>query len=112
MTTQTTTTDAVLLPADILLPELLNTEHGWTYLAECRQYNPDDWHPERGDNGAVNRAKRVCATCPVISLCRDYALRNREPYGVWGGLSAPERARILRARRKAAARAVSTPDAA
>lgn len=114
MTTQTTTADTVLLPADILLPELLNTELGWQALAECRQYNPDDWYPPRGDGGTAARAKRVCAGCPVITLCRDHALRTREPHGIWGGLTAAQRARILRARRKAATRTVpaSTPDAA
>jgi WhiB family redox-sensing transcriptional regulator len=111
-TTQTTTAAGVLLPADILLPELLNTELGWQSLAECRQYNGDDWYPDKGDGGTAARAKRVCATCPVISLCRDHALRTREPHGIWGGLTAAERARILRARRKAAAHVVSTPEAA
>ncbi|WP_308219796.1 WhiB family transcriptional regulator [Gordonia sp. McavH-238-E] len=36
----------------------------------------------------------MCETCPVVATCRDVALRTREPYGVWGGLSAYERAAI------------------
>ena len=31
-------------------------------------------------------AKLICAQCPVIIRCRDYA-RNTREYGVWGGES-------------------------
>ena len=40
------------------------------------------------------RAKAICARCPVISSCLKDAMVNREPYGVWGGLSADERYRL------------------
>lgn len=41
-------------------------------------------------------AKAICAGCPVRATCRAYALTAREPYGIWGGLTARERTRILR----------------
>jgi WhiB family transcriptional regulator, redox-sensing transcriptional regulator len=44
-------------------------------------------------------AKRVCARCPVLLECREHALLQPEPYGVWGGLTAAER-RVLLARRR------------
>ncbi|MFE9247938.1 WhiB family transcriptional regulator [Streptomyces sp. NPDC007088] len=44
-------------------------------------------------------AKRVCAGCPVRVECREHALLQPEPYGVWGGLTAAER-RVLLARRR------------
>ena len=44
-------------------------------------------------------AKRVCARCPVLVACREHALMQPEPYGVWGGLTAAER-RVLLARRR------------
>lgn len=44
-------------------------------------------------------AKRVCARCPVLMECREHALLQPEPYGVWGGLTAAER-RVLLARRR------------
>ncbi|NEA38923.1 WhiB family transcriptional regulator [Streptomyces sp. SID11385] len=50
-------------------------------------------------------AKRVCAGCPVRVECREHALVQPEPYGVWGGLTAAER-RVLLARRRR--RAVAT----
>ena len=47
----------------------------------------------------VRKAKSVCATCAVIDNCREYALVHTE-FGVWGGMTANERRRLLRARRK------------
>jgi WhiB family transcriptional regulator, redox-sensing transcriptional regulator len=44
------------------------------------------------------RAKAICAVCPVQELCLAYALRIREPHGVWGGLNEFERRQVLRRR--------------
>jgi WhiB family redox-sensing transcriptional regulator len=44
------------------------------------------------------QAKAVCAQCPVIQNCLRWALAAREPYGVWGGLSAEERESLLQRR--------------
>jgi WhiB family redox-sensing transcriptional regulator len=46
----------------------------------------------------VSLAKCICASCPVQRECADYALAAEERYGVWGGLTAEERARRLRRR--------------
>ncbi|GAA2660631.1 WhiB family transcriptional regulator [Streptomyces lunalinharesii] len=45
-------------------------------------------------------AKRVCARCPVMVECREHALLQPEPYGVWGGLTAAERRVVLTRRRR------------
>ena len=37
-------------------------------------------------------AKAICATCPVLEQCREYALSAHEPYGIWGGMTEEERA--------------------
>ena len=57
-------------------------------------FHPDN---ERGPRREAREAaaKAVCAGCPVLAQCRDYALATREPFGVWGGLSEPEREAIL-----------------
>ena len=76
---------------------------GWQRKSLCNTLNPEVFfHPE-GERGAsrrrrVEQAKAICSQCPVIQECREYALNNHEPYGVWGGLCEEERADILRAR--------------
>lgn len=40
-------------------------------------------------------AKGICLACPVRIDCADYAIRAREPYGVWGGLTEAEREAIF-----------------
>ena len=41
------------------------------------------------------RAKVICAACPVRVECREFALRVREPHGIWGGLTEVERRDLL-----------------
>jgi len=40
-------------------------------------------------------AKGICTSCPVEQACLEYALRIREPHGIWGGLNEVERKHIL-----------------
>jgi WhiB family redox-sensing transcriptional regulator len=42
----------------------------------------------------INRAKDICANCPVQEECLDWAMEHHEHYGVWGGLTARERERL------------------
>jgi WhiB family redox-sensing transcriptional regulator len=37
------------------------------------------------------RARAICRVCPVQNECLDYAMRIREPYGIWGGFTETER---------------------
>ena len=57
-------------------------------------YHPagERWHEK---TARITQAKQICQRCPVINQCAAWALRTREPYGVWGGLSEAERADIL-----------------
>ena len=41
------------------------------------------------------RAKEICQTCAVKKECLEYALRIREPHGIWGGLNEVERKQLL-----------------
>jgi WhiB family redox-sensing transcriptional regulator len=72
----------------------------WRDQARCRGVDPDIFHPSDEDDGA--EAKAICAECPVREACLEYALTAREKDGVWGGLTARERRRVLRQRRKSA----------
>ncbi|ACQ81301.1 transcription factor WhiB [Beutenbergia cavernae DSM 12333] len=72
----------------------------WQYQGSCREAEPSlFFHPE-GERGSARRrrdaaAKAICAACPVLQQCREHALRVREPYGVWGGMSEDERVTFL-----------------
>jgi len=41
-----------------------------------------------------DKAKALCAICPVKALCLQWAMENREPAGIWGGLDVAERTRL------------------
>lgn len=38
-----------------------------------------------GDPADLQRAKALCATCPIRRECLAAALQRAEPWGVWGG---------------------------
>lgn len=41
----------------------------------------------------VQQAKSLCRICTVRKSCLDLAIRENQPYGVWGGLTPQERKR-------------------
>lgn len=49
----------------------------------CRAGDPDLWFAEAPHD--LERAKQLCADCPVRAQCLEGALVRREPWGVWGG---------------------------
>lgn len=69
----------------------------------------DAFFPERGTAQITARdAKKVCngedglPVCPARQECLEYALARKERFGIWGGKSERERARIAKQRRIAA----------
>jgi hypothetical protein len=61
----------------------------------CRE-NPDFFYPEdyfelplRGIAETI--AKELCLDCPLVALCKSYAVLAQEDYGIWGGTNARER---------------------
>ena len=73
----------------------------WQVKAACRGpesavFFPPTW-PERRDERELReaRAKTICADCPVRAECLDFALRIREPHGIWGGRTEAERRNAL-----------------
>lgn len=61
----------------------------WMDQRACNGVPPEVFFPDVG--GSPERAKSICASCPVAAECLHYALENREEYGVWGGTSAKQR---------------------
>lgn len=88
----------------------------WQRHAACRGLEAEIFYPPdsdgAGDDEAAFEAKAVCAACAVSGECLEYAITVREKEGVWGGQTAAERVRIIRRRRRAAARARNAQAAA
>lgn len=79
----------------------------WRTAGACLTADPDLFFPVAVGafaSSQVARAQRICAGCPVKQQCLDFAMRTREPTGIWGGTTPEERIRVLRSRRPYPAR--------
>lgn len=74
---------------------LFLTPQPWMEDALCSQVDPNVFFPDT-TGGSYRAAKMVCYRCPVREQCLEYALRNNENFGVWGGLSDTERKKLRR----------------
>lgn len=88
--------------------------------AACGGHEVNNFFPERGTAQITARdAKAICngtpnewidnvivnpglPVCPVREVCLEYALERKERFGIWGGKSERERARLAKTRRVAA----------
>lgn len=68
--------------------------------ARCVDADPELFFPvpEHPRSVITLEAKRWCASCLVISECLEGALWRNERFGIWGGMTTPERD-TLKARR-------------
>jgi WhiB family redox-sensing transcriptional regulator len=79
----------------------MRSDDAWHIKASCRGPQAEVFFPpthvERKDERQEREeaAKAICATCPVRRPCLDYAMRIREPHGIWGGLNEMERKQLL-----------------
>ncbi|WP_433893388.1 WhiB family transcriptional regulator [Streptomyces sp. CA-111067] len=77
----------------------------WRDRAACLDVDPELFFPVGNGGSALmqaQRAKAVCAGCPVIESCREWAMRTGQDAGVWGGLSEEERRSLKRRRARRA----------
>jgi WhiB family redox-sensing transcriptional regulator len=94
------TVDAVgVTTADAVehVPHDPDSATAWMAEGNCRLHPPATFFPS--DGVGVDRARKICASCPVIDTCLEFALDERIDHGVWGGCSERERRRILKRRR-------------
>ena len=76
----------------------------WKLRARCRDEDPELWFPqgenERSGSKRVRAwtmtAKAICAQCPVTGDCLTFAISLDLRYGIWGGLTEQERAKLDR----------------
>jgi WhiB family transcriptional regulator, redox-sensing transcriptional regulator len=79
---------------------------GWQYRAACRGddsslfFAPSYFERKEEKDAREARAKAICARCTVREECLEYALRIREPHGVWGGMNELERRALIRQRER------------
>lgn len=84
----------------------MNSNQALTALAEgirkhgtpaCQETDPEAWFPEGGSpNPSLHPAIKLCKACPVRQLCLEFAIINKEAYGIWGGLNSRQRFRLRR----------------
>lgn len=93
MSTATVRTDGRALPDLRLERELAALSDVTSFVAlvaaspglslPCRNHDPDLWFADRPAD--LERAKQLCAGCPLKGECLAGALARQEPWGVWGG---------------------------
>lgn len=66
--------------------------------ANCIGTDPEAFFPATGDDRvteqSIHTVRRICGACPIQAECYAYGLR--EPYGIWGGVTAKHRQRERR----------------
>jgi WhiB family transcriptional regulator, redox-sensing transcriptional regulator len=76
-------------------------DDAWQLKAACRGpqaalfFPPSHFERKDDKEDRERQAKAICATCSVRRPCLEYALRIREPHGIWGGLNEAERRPML-----------------
>ncbi len=70
----------------------------WRARAACSGYPNAIFFPvsEDTDQEAVDRARAICAVCPVSQACLEYALESNQRAGIWGGTTERERKSLRR----------------
>lgn len=90
------TVEAILLTGGASQPRATGLARGedWRSAAACQATDPDLFFPVSGSGKSleqVERAKAICAACPVRRDCLAFALRIGQADGIWGGLTEEER---------------------
>lgn len=79
----------------------------WRHRAVCRDEDPELFFPVGNSGPAlaqIAEAKAVCARCPVVNECLEWAIATGQDAGVWGGMSEDERRSLKRRRARQRAR--------
>lgn len=71
----------------------------WLTDARCRTEDPELFFPIGNTGPAVEQieqAKSICRECKVSASCLEYAIKENQDSGIWGGLSEEERKSLKR----------------
>ena len=86
--------------------EKLTPQGEWAARGRCGELDlsPEEiqrmFFPSPGNSKKANDAKAICASCPVIKECLEYALSIPDIHGVWGGTAENDRRKIRRMRNR------------
>ncbi|WP_082614469.1 WhiB family transcriptional regulator [Mycobacterium sp. Root265] len=72
----------------------------WRHQARCRDTDPDlFFHPDgeqvRSRRRRLAVAREICGKCPVRWECARFAIDSGADFGIWGGMSETDRARLF-----------------
>ena len=79
----------------------VSVDLSWKSMGACRAIDPELFFPP--SDTEAEPAVAVCRRCPVLHVCLQFALDNRDYEGVWGGTTGAERRSMVRKRRAATA---------
>jgi WhiB family transcriptional regulator, redox-sensing transcriptional regulator len=83
---------------NLRLPAPIVDNWAWQRYGRCVGAPSEVFFPEDAGRGQRRsreaQAKLLCRGCPVLAACRQHALRTPEMHGVWGAMSASERAHL------------------
>jgi WhiB family redox-sensing transcriptional regulator len=65
----------------------------WREQAACKNTTTSNFYPEKDE---ITHAKKVCEQCPVKQQCLDFAIKNHEVHGIWGGMGYRSRLRYMK----------------
>jgi WhiB family redox-sensing transcriptional regulator len=84
--------DAALLDGSSLASILINWRPAWMAAGACIGRDREVFFGQTPT--AARRAKAICASCPVLVECREFALEDPGTVGVWGGTSSRDRQKL------------------
>ena len=87
-----------------LVPAAGYDRASWRQSAACRHAADPELFFPIGPAGIarteIQRAKAICASCPVRQPCLTFALATRQEFGIWGGHDENERRLLHRQQRE------------
>ena len=72
-------------------------EHTWLEFFGHEELPGKQRHRPALNVAEIARAQQICFSCPVMQECLEWALLNREEFGIWGGTTGRDRAKWWRA---------------
>jgi len=93
----------VLVERDVEHPRIELLRERWKNRAACLGSDPEVFFPQHGaGRKQIDEARAICATCPVLSVCRDYVdvieadIPRSYLFGIFAGETPNERWRRRR----------------